>query len=368
MARDKDTSPKVRRDCLFKYVFEPVLTSRCSKIYRKKQARFTAEQARPEQEPHKGSVRLDPGQLCSILSLRESSLISLAVQHPALKVFDEDETPAPKVKSVNSKSLSSVLQDRKMSRKAKCILAYTLARSVWQYYGSDWMNTPWTHENIHFLDDHGSRNQAAAKPFYCCRPYLVPQFAKAESDIPEFCEGDSVMHKYPKVLALGILLIEIAKGELLEACKISRSYDNDSINEHFISAWSSLTHGILGEDDDYTTYKDAVKKCLDFDLFVDAPYIPGESRPEESLKERRAILYAKVVSPLRKLLEGTGWLSELDEIKQEPISHPGMQLTPKANISSTQATQDLESYREALNITPNDEITAQAAFLAGKPK
>ncbi|KAL1617277.1 hypothetical protein SLS56_011048 [Neofusicoccum ribis] len=200
----------------------------------------------------------------------------------------------------------------------------------------------------------------------------MAQFQKSDTDIPEFCDGESVMHKYPKVLALGILLIEIAKGEILEACRTLQRYDDSSTNEYFISAWSSLSNGVLGEDDDYTTYREAVKQCLDFDLFAEAPYLPGQSRPEKSLRERRAILYSKVVSPLKKLLEGTGWFSEIDEIKQEPHFQPTIPSRREASKmrapSAREFHGELEQDIDALALTGLPNPLSQPMLLAGKPK
>lgn len=37
-------------------------------------------------------------------------------------------------------------------------LAYILTKSIWQLYGTDWLNRPWTADEIHFYDSHEHLN------------------------------------------------------------------------------------------------------------------------------------------------------------------------------------------------------------------
>jgi hypothetical protein len=73
-----------------------------------------------------------------LLKVSESSL---------LRLHEPDETDQV-LMNKPSVSLAELLQQHRLSTKTKIGLAYTLARSVWQYYDSEWMGSGWTCKTI----------------------------------------------------------------------------------------------------------------------------------------------------------------------------------------------------------------------------
>ncbi|KAF4544496.1 uncharacterized protein LTHEOB_6066 [Lasiodiplodia theobromae] len=257
--------------------------------------------------------------------------------------MDREEALERKAKATESIPLYQAFKTRSMSRKTRCILAYTLAKSVWQYYGSEWMKYPWTRENIHLLDDEMPQRGFSTRS-YLFRPYFAADFSGDTRSISEYIEGEMLWHRYPQVLALGILLIEVAKGKPFEIPGIPLDYSKDSINQYIKSAMIALEKDGLFEkkEDDFDSYRDAVESCLRFGQFFDLPCVSGPQQSRErdnSLEEHRAIIYKKVVQPLKELLKGTRWLAGIDEMKQEFDLGSTNALNNTSAISETRPSQ-----------------------------
>lgn len=79
------------------------------------------------------------------------------------RLVDPKETDSTNLKLSpdSSVSLAEVLTSYDLSTKMKCVLAYTLARSIWQYYDSNWTMASWTYESIHFMME---RDHLSPKP------------------------------------------------------------------------------------------------------------------------------------------------------------------------------------------------------------
>lgn len=280
-------------------------------------------------------MTIDPGRFCAALNFSGDTQLCFHIQHPQLSKVDRKEVLKRKAKATDSIPLHQAFKTRHMSRKTRCILAYTLAKSVWQYYGSDWMKYPWTRENIHLLDDEVVQQDFSSHS-YLFRPYLAANFQGGAKRVSEYIEGEMLWHRYPQVLALGILLIEVAKGKPFEIPGIPLDYSKDSINCYIKSAMVALEKDSLFErkEDDFDSYREAVEGCLRFGQFFDLPCISGQQQPSErdnSLQEHRAVIYRKVVQPLKELLKGTRWLARIDEMKQD------------LDIESTNALNDMSA-------------------------
>lgn len=262
-----------------------------------------------------------------------------------LRALDDCKPMEQEVEDAPSISLATILESRRLTSKMKVALAYILARSVWQFYNSDWMNTGWTGETIHFMQERGpvARNSGGAT-IYASKPYLSVRFGEVDPDFEEFSTLQGKIHRYPRVLALGIMLIEIAIGSCLRSKEKSRQ---SSIN----ADWTMAT--AISRDDNYwrefyPMYRTAVVNCLDQKIFASAAFVPGQKEQEykSGLEDRRAILYKLVVHPLELLLTNTGWLQELG--KMEPIDpadtleRPREILSPK--IPATDQNTELTRY------------------------
>lgn len=221
--------------------------------------------------------------------------------------------------------LVKVFESRRLTDKMKVALGYIIARSVWQFYNSDWMNTLWTGENIHFMQEAPQEDDSATL-LYACKPYFSAQFVEADSEGLEFSDLDGQIHRYPRVLALGIMLIEIGIGSSL------KRPEQSNVNSNWFMAMAFSEKDKPWPAFDYPMYWTAVRNCLDHQIFASAASIPGQTAEEHKncLEDRRAILYTSVVCPLEGLLTGTGWSHQLARI--EPMSPAN--LAPGLNFSS----------------------------------
>lgn len=90
----------------------------------------------------------------------------------------------------------------------KYLLSYLLAKSVWQFYNTEWMGKEWTKESIHFMFERRQSDPDAG--IYLNEPFISARFE------PDASNDDSFLpHKFPEIKALGIVLLEIELGKSL---------------------------------------------------------------------------------------------------------------------------------------------------------
>ncbi|KAF3080598.1 hypothetical protein TWF102_002150 [Orbilia oligospora] len=297
---------------------------------------------------------------------------------PVLRTCDLMGRPTRNVKLVQSLSLTNVLYKigNKMTTKERFYLAYVLAKSVWQYYGSDWMRQPWTHDDIQFLEEQQSEDKSKKIASY--NPYYHPKFNDEKSGNPEYCPDGILLHRYPNILALAILLIEIIQGRPYDE-QNHEPYGFAKIKEYYKYAWNLTLGAAL---DCNVIYKEVIRKCLDGKLFKEAPF--DEDNPNDGINMRRDIIYREIVFPLKHLLKLSGsssgeetMLQVVDdgpEIKAHPYqkdynstcqsdssrrssfeySASRVEMSPpaKPNITMSLADEDTLSERAWPNITP----------------
>ncbi|KAK6342202.1 hypothetical protein TWF730_001680 [Orbilia blumenaviensis] len=231
------------------------------------------------------------------------------------------------VKRSESLSLAKVLRDfgGSLTRRDKFNLAYIIAKSVWQYYGSDWMKNPWTHNDIQFLEEQGIEEGTSGKILATYSPYFNHSFeeANAEPDVGSNIDQSTAIlqtselyhsrggltHRYPGVFALAILLIEVIQGHPYNFAT-DRPFDSGNIKKEHKQVWGLKAEcTLLGKQKPpdheatagcYSIYQKVIEKCTNGKLFQKASYDPTNS---SGLNERREILYREVVHPLKNLLE-----------------------------------------------------------------
>ncbi|KAF3927271.1 hypothetical protein ABW20_dc0109503 [Dactylellina cionopaga] len=217
---------------------------------------------------------------------------------PVLRTDETFTQSLRKVKFAQSMSLANVLHShgQKITTKERFHLAYILAKSVWQYYGSDWMKNPWTHDDIQFVEEQGAKKNAQGTMLSSYNPYFNPNFETPDIYIGEYCPEGILIHRYPGVLALAIMLLEIIQGQPFDY-EGEQPYSLPQLKNYYKFAWNLVTGTTL---DCNIMYKEVVKKCLDGKLFKDAPFDPDD--PQNGLEIRRSILYREIVFPLKHLL------------------------------------------------------------------
>lgn len=235
-----------------------------------------------------------------------------------LRLHDPDETDQVLINKP-SVSLAQVLQQHRLSTKTKVGLAYTLARSVWQYYDSEWMGSGWTSKNIHFMLE--SSDDFMHSCVYASKPCLTVQFQSRTESLPERWTLPGILHRYPRVLALGTLLVEIAHASYDgEIPTISHTQVHKANNEYMKgrkTCYSNPSWPDLGTADAArlrlrTVYKTATQSCFDFKNVI------SSTNPEDigiETEKHRKDLYEKVVEPLEDIIDEMGWTHSLTHIE-----------------------------------------------------
>ncbi|KAF4461645.1 hypothetical protein FALBO_11549 [Fusarium albosuccineum] len=149
-------------------------------------------------------------EFCERISAREQYQLSLFASGQKLHFVEWCEGARSWVPSSPSMPLSTILKNHKLSQKMKSLLSYLLAHPVWQFFNTDWMGKEWTKDSISFMYER--RQNADEAGIYLNEPFISAPFD------PDPSADDSRFrpHKFPKIKALGILLLEIELGTVIE--------------------------------------------------------------------------------------------------------------------------------------------------------
>ncbi len=264
---------------------------------------------------------LPPGSLCGLVASKLGSRICCRVQDPELHQLYEGSPIVQQIDPGPSLSLRRILETHRLSNRMKLVLAYIISRSFWQYYDSPWMDRKWTSDSIHFLPESavdGDMPEGAMGAFFASRPYYAVEFDVQEHDASdEYCDSFSVIYRYPRVLLLCVLLLEIGRGEPLPY------EDHGSMEANLNATWTMVKR--LADrsrpwgEFDYPDYRKAVLSCLTRKLFEES-----NSRPELDVFLRKAVIYRTIVQPLERLLKVLGFWDNLDAL--DPIDSRGPEL------------------------------------------
>ncbi|KAL4966121.1 uncharacterized protein BDV14DRAFT_199255 [Aspergillus stella-maris] len=273
------------------------------------------------------------GEFCKLIRGRGNGPVWFHVRDGNMSVENRVHNTKSRIMlPVEGTPLKQWLQDdNRIPKRMKVVLAYTVARSVWQYYNSYWMTSPWTHENLHFLQEQDIVTDSI-KP----RIFFVTKLVTPGIQMQDFLTDDDLCHVYPNILALGVVLIEIATGNPFETDSVQYSWDGKTLNDYYDWACAKASGGQL-RNLIHPIYEDVVNTCLDEELFRDGPL--DVSNHSETIEVRRSHLYEQVVQPLEKLYKAyhrDNWDAAIDPLHVEPLKVPNV---PETVIQSTDDTK-----------------------------
>lgn len=284
------------------------------------------------------------GKFCELLRTPVGDVrICLNVQAGQLRDKEEIDEVDQYILHQPSIPLAKALQLRRLSTRMKIALSYILAQSFWQFYNSDWMKSRWTSEFIHFMleksfDDVRDAEEPKIK---ACNPCYSFRFNDSDSDFVEHCVAPKIRHRYPRVLALGILLLEIG-GKAPPPEDVAGLSQLQSIILKINNDWAtgkSVLKSQRWPDFDFKssgtiaqTYKTVVENCFDENIFK----TDADQRPDQGIEDRRTIFYERIVYPLNKLLRDMGWLDNLEAIKPIELTLREEQPSRIQNVAPSQ--------------------------------
>lgn len=303
------------------------------------------------QQAHGTFQAVKRGHFCSLITESpEQARLHLRVYDEVLQRSANFEPLQQVVAREPGITLSTILQTCRLTPRMKAILGYILAQSVWRFYDSDWLKSPWTSRTIHFMKYHTSLGVDGEPEVFPSKPYYSIIFNEDSSNTNEAIAAFGDLHRYPRVRDIGIMLTEIGLGQILtEVQGEPDSSPTSRMNTIWIAASGHSNSARSWINFDYPKYRTAVMNCLNPRLFDDVPYDPNASdrQTSKNLKRRRKIFYTSVVQPLEQLVQGTGWkdtaqgMDPLQMLDVAPSKAPQAELRPISNRSNGANTMTL---------------------------
>ncbi|KAK1831858.1 hypothetical protein QBC39DRAFT_306110 [Podospora conica] len=236
--------------------------------------------------------------------------------------------------SISLRRLLETVAPEDFSQKKKEVLSVSLAKAVWQYYSSPWMASPWTKDNVHFIfEQRRTVRNEELQGIFVDEPLLsisisVPSLQNTEV-LPARASFGAV-HKLPKLLALGVMLMEIQLGHPIQTL-----YTNVNFSRH------CGLEGMAYANTDYNICKDLIEKGQIF--MVKDTSVPLSTLITNCILPRQVFMPPRVKDLTDECIRPAlydlvsqleVWSSGLQPGNLQPLSLPeSMERTP----SSTQA-------------------------------
>lgn len=259
----------------------------------KKQVRYSDRTA-GHKSPDQG-FGVHPGDVCNVL--RDDTYVRIQFEYSGDQFvqlhdgFEKECLAAPG----SGLSLTAVLQRCKLHVKEKIALGHLIALAFWQFYDTEILHDKWTSDCILFMPE--STGLVPNKP--CISFKSNPSY----NALDERLSLPHLGHRYPRLLALAIILIEIGLGRPLQLKSLTTPVSQINAN------WQVASHGLRLLDsmnwdgfNNKDTYLEAVRNCLqsrDYDINP----VEGVQQGLSMIAQRKNIIYNKVVWPLQLLLE-----------------------------------------------------------------
>ncbi|KAJ5261225.1 hypothetical protein N7478_011820 [Penicillium angulare] len=287
----------------------PVALFRETVIRIKKRSKATFSD-KPEIPPPKRDFLEIQDNLCSIIS-RASSLLPLYfyIQDDKLQL----EGPKGQSKhwiGDSHISLTELLGIKGFftSRKKRLHLSHLAAKAAWECYDSGWMKNGLDRHDVHFMlekSDCGRHKQLSSD-----EPFLTASFISHDKDESGWTDpiAESLnIHKCPKILAVGILLLEIELGRGIDEYRhlILEGDQTPDINTDYMTAVNVIDRMSEEWEERGTTsqHKAIIKACFNQDVL----------RGCEDVDSQRAALLTEIVVPLESLFRSQ-WEGEESQI------------------------------------------------------
>ncbi|KIM96504.1 hypothetical protein OIDMADRAFT_170237 [Oidiodendron maius Zn] len=258
---------------------------------------------------------------CELITNRMHSQLKLVALNEGLVVNGPCPLSQGFLLDASSISLAELLDMAKLSRKMKLLLSYFLAKAVWQFYDSEWMRSGWTKETVHFMFE---RRSYTPKGIFVNEPFLSAHF-----DYHHVVQDDAFRtHLFPKILALGIMFLEIELGVNIEKHRITGCLGPNGqpcVNADHIAAIELFNSATLWEEmETFTKFKDVIKACL-----TPAPFMPYLN----DANGLRDAFDKYIVTPLQELYRNAWGDPDTSSIRAIEITTPRQAMNEENHLS-----------------------------------
>lgn len=231
----------------------------------------------------------------------------------------------------------------------KAVLALLLAKATCQFYDSALIGEGLTKDNIHFLYE----ERDSTRGVYLNEPMLLTRFEDDGTHLTDAKDTMStvmMIHDMPKILALGILLLELEMSTSIEAIREENRHlcpdgpvninTNYKIAKRFVD--KDDPEYMLGEISVVSPFPKVLPMCImsgelrrKLDETLIAESMNASSRVDVS-NALRAVIYSNVVSPLEE------WVNTFHKPKTVKVSyklaHEGARMPPR-KVEPSQVTE-----------------------------
>lgn len=179
------------------------------------------------------------------------------------------------------------------------------------------MDTKWTSDSIHFMPEphvNGSTAGTGEEVLYASRPYFVIEFEGGNRPFLEYCNSYSVIYRYPRLLSLCTILLEIGRGETLTWEEAGSLEGDLNANWNMVNRLAESSRG--WGDFEYGDYRKAIRSCLNRRIF-DEGTAENHTQAEAEIDIRKTAIYDTIVQPLEELIKLLGFSDNIDSI--DPI-------------------------------------------------
>lgn len=262
--------------------------------------------------------RVGPAKIC--LQAKGSKLFQIR----DLAEVDDD------IANEESVSLADVLQRHELVARKRLLLAYVLAQSFWQYYNSDWMSVRWTAGVVQFfLERRGEDDDDDDAWVLDGSPYIALPLADGAFSLlsAEHLPTESVVHRYPRLLAFGVLLLQLGRRKRRscpesQGSEVEQKYE--TVEERISTDLNDIRRALKQnkwprldvQEEARQTLREVLSNCSNPRFFeAEQTSDTGAQSGELTIEERRAIIYRRIVYPLKVLMEKLGWVDILGNVK-----------------------------------------------------
>ncbi|KAL6690224.1 hypothetical protein J3F84DRAFT_405367 [Trichoderma pleuroticola] len=232
----------------------------------------------------------------------------------------------------HGESLAGVLCKHQMTHRDKGILAYIIAQAYYHFYNSDLMRIKWTSDAIGFMLSTTDKDELLLQP------YLIFPFGTQDPPEAEYLGDMTLIHHHPRILAFGILLLEIGLSKPFQY--VPKSNYIAQANHNLQSADVCLKNLKKTTWDGFVykgLFDNAIEYCIrEGRCLIDKQKQPGPvgteadtstmtlAQEESGIADRREKSYKNVVLPLRYLAEtGFGYkVGNVRRIRRKPSADP----------------------------------------------
>lgn len=248
-------------------------------------------------------------ELCTLVRDRDPSLVKLSASNNGLFREGVELPGEPRISlRAPSVSLARLLGSTSMTtnEQRRLLLSYLLAKAVWKFYDLDWMTEYWTKDAVHFMRQHlGDLEEPERVAPLSHQPFILANLRSSTSRVgvtPQTAaeRNSGRTHILPKILALGIVLLEIELGRPVIDPRGEESPDMDDRQR------ANLAHSNACSILNSRKWEDRRKRAfLPLAEAIEICVKPDTSRLDPN--KTRDTLYAAVVWPLDNLFS-TMWL------------------------------------------------------------